>query len=106
MLLSLSTDEHLQIQPAWRDAMNQLSEYGRVAYRQFVYETDGFLDYWQAATHQRIITIADFIASGEAQSTGRLRGDAGYSVDVLVDAESGNYPQLVRHRHGVHDILS
>jgi phosphoenolpyruvate carboxylase len=50
MLLSLSTDEHLQIQPAWRDAMNQLSEYGRVAYRQFVYETDGFLDYWQAAT--------------------------------------------------------
>src|SRR5262249_975619 len=31
-------------------AMEFLSEAGRVAYRKFVYETPGFLDYWQQAT--------------------------------------------------------
>jgi phosphoenolpyruvate carboxylase len=36
--------------PEWREAMDMLSERGRVAYRKFVYETPGFLDYWQRAT--------------------------------------------------------
>ncbi|MFN8372772.1 MAG: phosphoenolpyruvate carboxylase [Anaerolineae bacterium] len=36
--------------PEWREAMDILSEGGRVAYRKFVYETPGFLDYWQRAT--------------------------------------------------------
>ncbi|NWF71010.1 MAG: phosphoenolpyruvate carboxylase [Chloroflexi bacterium] len=36
--------------PEWRAAMDLLSEYGRVAYRKFVYETTGFLEYWQHAT--------------------------------------------------------
>ncbi len=36
--------------PEWREAMDFVSEVGRVAYRSFVYETPGFLDYWQQAT--------------------------------------------------------
>jgi phosphoenolpyruvate carboxylase len=36
--------------PEWRVAMDDLSERGRVAYRKFVYETAGFLEYWQRAT--------------------------------------------------------
>lgn len=34
----------------WRAAMDALSEAGRLAYRSLVYETPGFLDYWQQAT--------------------------------------------------------
>jgi phosphoenolpyruvate carboxylase len=34
----------------WRETMETLSETGREAYRQFVYETEGFMDYWQQAT--------------------------------------------------------
>jgi phosphoenolpyruvate carboxylase len=36
--------------PEWHAAMDALSETGREAYRKFVYETPGFLDYWQQAT--------------------------------------------------------
>lgn len=39
-----------QIQPEWVEAMHQLSDLGRDAYRNFVYETPGFLTYWQEAT--------------------------------------------------------
>jgi phosphoenolpyruvate carboxylase len=37
-------------QLAWRAAMETLADAGRAAYRQLVYETPGFLDYWQEAT--------------------------------------------------------
>lgn len=36
--------------PEWRDAMASLAESGQVAYRNFVYETPGFCEYWQQAT--------------------------------------------------------
>jgi phosphoenolpyruvate carboxylase len=36
--------------PEWRAAMDTLAEAGRDAYRRFVYETPGFLAYWQQAT--------------------------------------------------------
>lgn len=36
--------------PVWQAAISELAELGRRAYRAFVYETPGFLDYWQAAT--------------------------------------------------------
>ncbi|MEQ8677715.1 MAG: phosphoenolpyruvate carboxylase [Aggregatilineales bacterium] len=39
-----------QLQPEWVEAMNQLTDLGRDAYRNFVYETPGFLTYWQEAT--------------------------------------------------------
>ncbi len=36
--------------PAWREAMEQLSAISHRAYRQFVYETPEFLEFWQEAT--------------------------------------------------------
>jgi phosphoenolpyruvate carboxylase len=38
------------MRPEWRGAMDMLSAAGQVAYRALVYETPGFLDYWQRAT--------------------------------------------------------
>ncbi|MBN2306109.1 MAG: phosphoenolpyruvate carboxylase, partial [Anaerolineae bacterium] len=38
------------IDPNWHAVMDTLAETGRTAYRALVYETPGFLDYWQAAT--------------------------------------------------------
>jgi phosphoenolpyruvate carboxylase len=49
-ILSLSSDTDYETQPAWAEAMALLSEYGRKSYRNFVYESDAFLPYWQAAT--------------------------------------------------------
>lgn len=39
-----------ELPPAWREAMGQMSAAARAHYRGLVYETDGFIDYWQAAT--------------------------------------------------------
>ena len=50
MLLALARPQVAQVQPAWYEAMEALSETSRRVYRQFVYETPGFLDYWQQAT--------------------------------------------------------
>lgn len=49
-LLALSDLSERNIKPEWRAALDDLSEKGRKTYRNLVYETDGFLDYWQAAT--------------------------------------------------------
>jgi len=49
-LLALGVSYEDEIKESWREAMSKLSEYGRAHYRNFVYETDGFLDYWQQAT--------------------------------------------------------
>jgi phosphoenolpyruvate carboxylase len=38
------------IDPSWRAAMTLLAETSKAAYRDFVYGTPGFLDYWQQAT--------------------------------------------------------
>lgn len=49
-LLSVSKQEDDGIKPEWAIAMDIISEAGRKTYRHFVYENDGFLPYWQAAT--------------------------------------------------------
>jgi len=36
--------------PSWREVMDRLNVLGEQAYRNLVYETPGFLDYWRAAT--------------------------------------------------------
>lgn len=36
--------------PEWLDAMDALAETSRVRYRKFVYESPGFINYWQEAT--------------------------------------------------------
>jgi phosphoenolpyruvate carboxylase len=49
-LVMLGTLPEAEVRPAWEEAMNTLSESGRKIYRQLVYETEGFLDYWNQAT--------------------------------------------------------
>ncbi len=43
-------DEGCRVEPAWRDAMEQLSDTGYRAYRSLVYEDPDLLTYWQQAT--------------------------------------------------------
>jgi phosphoenolpyruvate carboxylase len=50
VLLALGVLPGSDVPPAWREAMEVVSTTGREAYRQFVYETPGFLEYWQQAT--------------------------------------------------------
>ncbi|MBC8098243.1 MAG: phosphoenolpyruvate carboxylase, partial [Armatimonadetes bacterium] len=49
-LLALDGDHDAQPKPEWRAAMRTLTETSQRAYRAFVYETPGFLEYWQQAT--------------------------------------------------------
>jgi phosphoenolpyruvate carboxylase len=50
VLLATGAPPETEVRPEWWAAMDALSETGRVAYRAFVYEQPGFLDYWQQAT--------------------------------------------------------
>ncbi len=50
VMLSLGNAGEHQVEPEWSAAMELLSDYGRRTYRQFVYETDGFIEYWQQAS--------------------------------------------------------
>lgn len=50
VLLSLGTPAKPDVPAEWREAMTVLSETGANEYRRFVYETPGFIDYWQQAT--------------------------------------------------------
>lgn len=49
-LLSLGGMGSREALPAWSAALDELSETGARAYRRFVYETPGFLEYWYQAT--------------------------------------------------------
>jgi phosphoenolpyruvate carboxylase len=49
-LLVMGAPPHTEVRPEWRAAMDSLAEAGRQAYRALVYETPGFLIYWQQAT--------------------------------------------------------
>jgi phosphoenolpyruvate carboxylase len=49
-LLAIGEEQPPSDRPEWYHIMEQLSETGQRAYRSFVYETDGFLTYWQTAT--------------------------------------------------------
>lgn len=50
MLVAIGTPPQTEVASGWTDAMNHLEKTSRRAYREFVYETPGFLDYWQQAT--------------------------------------------------------
>jgi phosphoenolpyruvate carboxylase len=50
VLTAVATPPHNGVQPDWMAAMDMLTEISRVEYRNFVYETPGFLTYWQQAT--------------------------------------------------------
>lgn len=61
------------VQPEWRAAMETLAQAGRNAYRAFVYDLPGFLDYWQQATPIRELALMP-IGSRPAK-----RGAGGFS---------------------------
>ncbi len=50
MLLALGSPQEVTVEPAWTAALSELSELGMVAWRDFVYGSEDFLDYWQQAT--------------------------------------------------------
>jgi phosphoenolpyruvate carboxylase len=50
VLLAMGAPNPQPVKPAWRAAIEFLSKAGEQSYRQFVYETPGFLDYWQQGT--------------------------------------------------------
>jgi len=50
VLLGMGLQEQHFVPTRYYDVMAQLSELSQSYYRKFVYETDGFLDYWQQAT--------------------------------------------------------
>jgi phosphoenolpyruvate carboxylase len=50
VLLAAGLPPQPHADPAWVKAMDALADYGRESYRNFVYETEGFIDYWQQAT--------------------------------------------------------
>jgi len=50
VMLAVGAPPDTEIRTEWRSAMDELDEVSRAAYRKFVYETPGFLTYWQQAT--------------------------------------------------------
>ena len=50
VLTAVGSPNQPEVRPEWRAAMAQLAKSGENAYRRFVYETPGFLDYWYQAT--------------------------------------------------------
>ena len=57
VLLAAGSPPAAPIPAEWREAMDRLAEAGREAYNRFVYETPGFLDYWQQATPIRELSL-------------------------------------------------
>jgi len=49
-LASVPVEKQAQVPVKWREAMDEMSVVARQAYRQLVYETPGFIDFWQSAT--------------------------------------------------------
>ena len=50
MLLALGSPQEVAVEPAWAEAMSALSELGHAAWRDFVYGSEDFLEFWQQAT--------------------------------------------------------
>ena len=50
LLASVPLEKRDQLPPKWREAMDEMSVVAQQAYRQLVYETPGFIDFWQSAT--------------------------------------------------------
>lgn len=47
---TVAKDSEPPVKPEWAQAMDALSARGRTEYRNFVYESDDFLEYWRSAT--------------------------------------------------------
>jgi phosphoenolpyruvate carboxylase len=50
LLASTPQAGRLDVEPAWRQAMAEMAEAARQAYRELVFGTPGFVDYWRSVT--------------------------------------------------------
>ncbi|HML23216.1 MAG TPA: phosphoenolpyruvate carboxylase [Aggregatilinea sp.] len=50
LLMAVGAPVITDVHPEWREAMETLATLGQKAYQTFIYETPGFIDYWQQAT--------------------------------------------------------
>ena len=50
LLASTAKGKQVEAPEPWRDALSQMSSAAYLVYRQLVYETPGFLEFWQSAT--------------------------------------------------------
>jgi len=50
LLASAPVGGQAQVPAKWREAMDEMSTVAKKAYRQLVYETPGFIDFWQTVT--------------------------------------------------------
>lgn len=50
VLIATGSPSQTSVKTEWRQVMDQVADLGRKAFRDFVYETSGFLDFWQEAT--------------------------------------------------------
>ncbi len=98
-LTALGTPAQVEIQTEWRAVMDTISAAGEETYRKFVYETPGFLDYWNQGTPINELARLPIGSRPAKRSKGGFEFDPRHPVDVLVDAEPRHHPQLVRGRH-------
>ena len=99
VLLAVGVPDHYSDPlPGWRAAMDRLAEAGRAAYRRLVYETPGFVDYWQEATPLNEIAAMPIGSRPAKRGAGGFRPDSRDPLGVLVDAEPRDHPKLVRRR--------
>ena len=75
VLTALGTPAQVEIQPEWRAAMDTISAAGEATYRKFVYETPGFLDYWNQGTP---INELARLPIGSRPAKRRGAGDGGF----------------------------
>ncbi len=70
VLIGMGTQEERHVPPGYLQTMAELSQLSSESYRQFVYESDGFLDYWQQATPINELSMMQ-ISSRPAKRTQR-----------------------------------
>lgn len=49
-LIAVGAPEHAEVRPEWRETMEFLAQTGFKAFRKFVYETPGFIEFWNQYT--------------------------------------------------------
>ncbi len=105
VLIALGSPSQTEVRPEWRAAMDQLSAAGEETYRKFVYETAGFLDYWNQGTPINELARLPIGSRPAKRSKGGFELDPRHPLDVLVDAEPRHHPQLVWRGDGAGKLL-
>jgi len=72
LLASAPKSETEIVRPEWRDAMTRMAKVARNTYRELVFETPGFIDYWRAATPIDEISHLTFGSRPTSRQSGDL----------------------------------